>query len=187
MESKENQLAMKRKAALKDRKREFMRTLKQTRSVDEACKILMIPKQTVFRWLRHDAELQKRFFEIRKDSIMELEELAFQQALAGSEKQIQFLLKAWNRDQYAPESNVNLNVSHDIEVRVAGKDPQLAQREIASKMIEQLRNVPGGMELIEHVENYNHVPSAREVVDLESEQYRVVEDDDEGFSMDEGE
>ena len=84
---------------------------------------------------------------------MELETIAFDQALGGDTKQLQFLLKSWAPERYAPKAGVNVNVNEKSDIRIAGQDPAKIKGEIADRLLSAIGDMPGGQEIVGHVKD----------------------------------
>jgi hypothetical protein len=135
------------------RKRRWLEAFSSTRSVDAACKMTAISFNTVSKWSSEDPVFVKDFDEIKKGLLFEIESVAFDQAREGNEKQIQFLLKAWNPEKYGSQSSINLNVKKDIDVRFAGRGVEEARLDLADQFMQLIKDTPGGDDIINSMRN----------------------------------
>jgi hypothetical protein len=141
------------KAKNRQRKQDFLSALQQTKSIKKACKLCGFNVTHVSKWAQNDNWFADELKLMQRTILLELESLAFDQALDGDSRQIQFLLKAWAPQRYAPNSSVNIQMQDKTDVRVAGQDPDKIKSEIADKLLETIKKLPGGHELMGRVVN----------------------------------
>lgn len=85
-----------------------LNVIARTRNVSAACKAAGVSRSTYYVRLESDPEFRKRHDEAMWSVVEKVESAAFKSALKGSERQQQFLLKAWKPEIY----NVPARVQH---------------------------------------------------------------------------
>jgi hypothetical protein len=95
----------------------------KTRNVTTACKRAGVDRSTYYAHLENDPAFRKTIDEATTASVDRLEGAAYRLALAGSERQQQFLLKAWRPEIYNVPSRVHLGGPDGgpIEIDVASE------------------------------------------------------------------
>ena len=141
----------KEKARGRQRKQDFLSALQQTKSIKKACKLCGMNITNVSKWTQNDNWFASELKLMQRTILLELESLAFDQAMDGDSRQIQFLLKAWAPQRYSPNSSVNIQVKDNADVRVAGQDPDKIKTEMADKLLSTIKKLPGGHELMGRV------------------------------------
>lgn len=135
------------------KKRRWLEAFSCTRSVEAACKMTAVSFNTVSKWASEDPVFVKDFDELKQGLLFEIESVAFDQAREGNEKQIQFLLKAWNPEKYGSQSSINLNVKKEVDVRLAGRGVEEARLELADQFMQLIKQTPGGDDIINSMRN----------------------------------
>lgn len=136
----------------------FLNAFRRTGSFAKSCEIAAVSRQRVMGWMRNK-EFYDQYIEIREQNIAEIEGIVFDQALAGDASQARFLLRSWKPSVYSPQSNMNVNVNENVEIRVAGLDPDEAKQNLAKKVLGHLKSLPGGQELIGMINDREAVPA----------------------------
>lgn len=137
----------------KDKKQDFLFILSKVKSLRKACNLCGINMGQVARWSRADKWFSDELRNAQAEIVMELETIAFDQAMEGDVKQLQFLLKSWAPDRYAPKTGVSLHVGEKADIRIAGQDPAKIKGEIADRLLSAIEDMPGGKEIVGHVKD----------------------------------
>jgi|TARA_R100000149_G_scaffold52681_1_gene22601 predicted nucleic-acid-binding protein len=135
----------------KHKKQDFLSMLSKIKSLKKACNLCGITMSQVAKWSRTDKWFADELRNAQAEIVMELETIAFDQALSGDTRQLQFLLKSWAPERYAPKAGVNVNVNEKADIRIAGQDPAKIKSEIADRLLSAIGNMPGGQEVIGQV------------------------------------
>ena len=136
---------------IKYKKQDFLSVLSKVKSLRKACNLCSTSMGQVAKWSRADKWFADELRNAQAEIVMELETIAFDQALGGDTKQLQFLLKSWAPERYAPKAGVNVNVNEKSDIRIAGQDPAKIKGEIADRLLSAIGDMPGGQEIVGHV------------------------------------
>lgn len=139
------------------RKRNFIEALRTTGDLEASMRIVGIKESTLMAWMEDDEDVCDQVIRIRKQAVLKLENLAFQQALEGDKSQIQFLLKAHNPEVYnksVSETNItNVSLTKVEDNRVAGIPVEDAYDKMNNNAVRLLESMPDGQELIDVLKN----------------------------------
>ena len=136
---------------IKYKKQDFLSILSKVKSMRKACNLCSTTMSQVAKWSRSDKWFADELRNAQAEIVMELETIAFDQALEGDTKQLQFLLKSWAPERYAPKAGVNVNVNEKSDIRIAGQDPAKIKGEIANRLLSAIGDMPGGQEIVGQV------------------------------------
>ena len=135
------------------RKRNFIEALRTTGDLEASMRIVGIKESTLMAWMEDDEDVCDQVIRIRKQAVLKLENLAFQQALEGDKSQIQFLLKAHNPEVYnksVSETNItNVSLTKVEDNRVAGIPVSDAYDNMTNNAVRLIESMPNGQELID--------------------------------------
>jgi hypothetical protein len=135
------------------RKRNFIEALRTTGDLEASMRIVGIKESTLMAWMEDDEDVCDQVIRIRKQAVLKLENLAFQQALEGDKSQIQFLLKAHNPEVYnksVSETNItNVSLTKVEDNRVAGIPVNDAYDNMTNNAVRLIESMPNGQELID--------------------------------------
>ena len=138
---------------IKYKKQDFLSVLSKVKSMRKACNLCSTTVGQIAKWSRSDKWFADELRNAQAEIVMELETIAFDQALSGDTKQLQFLLKSWAPERYAPKTGVNVNVNDKSDIRIAGQDPAKIKGEIADRLLSAIGDMPGGQEIVGHVKD----------------------------------
>lgn len=137
----------------------FINSFKKNGSISKSARVAGVIPGTIHKWMKKDKDFYERFCQVRDQNISEIESIAFEQALGGDPGQVRFLLKAWKPDRYSPQTNMNVNVNENVEIRVAGQDPEEARKMLAQRVMGHIKELPGGQELLGFIKDSEMVPA----------------------------
>lgn len=80
----------------------FLRVLRQTPSVKDACAAARVSRSTAYRHKEHDQAFAEKWNEALQASVDDLEKVAFRLARDGDANLIQFLLRSHRPETYNP-------------------------------------------------------------------------------------
>lgn len=138
---------------IKYKKQDFLSVLSKVKSMRKACNLCGTTMSQIAKWSKADKWFADELRNAQAEIVMELETIAFDQALSGDTKQLQFLLKSWAPERYAPKTGVNVNVNEKSDIRIAGQDPAKIKGEIADRLLSAIGDMPGGQEIVGHVKD----------------------------------
>ena len=118
---------------------EFFAEWERTSTIAGACAGVGIARSTAYRRRDRDPEFAERWAEVDEKTIEELERVAYERAVEGSDRLIEFLLKAKRPDVYRDRISIDDERERREREKLAGEsDDELDARLVGVDNVERL-------------------------------------------------
>ena len=111
-------------------KQRFLEVFEDSQLVSEAARVAGVARSTVYRERKADAKFAAAWAEVEERAIEELEKVAYQRASEGSDRLVEFLLKAKRPETYRER----LSIEDDRTKRAREEADQLSDEELDQRL-----------------------------------------------------
>jgi hypothetical protein len=95
----------------------FLELLGECGNVSAACFTIGVGRASMYEWKAQDPEFSDAWDEALVLGVAGMEDRAIEQAMAGSDRLMMFLLQARKPDVYQPRQSLDVNHHHTLSVR----------------------------------------------------------------------